>query len=871
MGLPKSKKGRLTTEQIREQLSKTIIKEQPIVKELENSFMEYAMSVIVARALPDIRDGFKPVHRRVLFAAYGLGMTHDKPHKKSARWVGEVIGKFHPHGDTAAYQTLVRMAQDFSMRYILVDGHGNFGSIDGDSAAAMRYTEARLSKISGELLKYIDKETVPFIENYDGSEVEPSVLPACFPNLLANGSSGIAVGMATNMAPHCLNEICDAAKAVAYNEDITVEELLEHIKGPDFPTGAEIVGEFGIIDYFNTGKGSVTIRSKYTIEDIDSNKSAIIITEIPYMVNKVNVINKIVELVKDEVIEGITDLRDESSRDGIRIVIETRRDIVPEVLLNKLFKTTQLQTNFSVNNLALVDGVPQVVNMKMLLSSYLKHQYDVLVKRYKFDLRKAEERAHILEGLHIAVGNIDEVIKIIKTAKDTESALRELISKFNLTEIQAKAILEMKLRSLSGLEREKLENELKVLKETIVNIKLVLDNKDKQTEIICEQLDYLKDKYGDERRTEILYGESASIEDEDLIPVQDIVITMSRRGYLKRLPIDTYRTQRRGGVGVQGLKVHDDDDVEKLIVTTTHTDLLFFTQAGKVYRIRAHEVPAGSRTSKGIPAINIINIEKGEEIMSMLPIDVYKENYLFFVTEKGISKRSNLENFESIRTNGKIAITLRENDKLFSVHKTSGNEEIFIGASNGKLVRFNEELIRDMGRTAAGVRAINLSEKEKVVGSGISSDGKYILSVGEKGVGKLSDKELYRLTNRGAKGVTTLKVNEKTGNLASIKLVNGDEDALLITTTGKIIRLPISQISIISRSTSGVKLMNVENKEKIQSVAIFKHAEDEEESEETEKIVLEEVILDEVNIEDELEDEIIEEEIIADDNNSEEE
>ncbi len=823
MSINKSKKSRLSPEEIKDQLSQTVVKDQPIVKELKTSFMDYAMSVIVSRALPDVRDGFKPVHRRVLYAAYSLGMTHDKPYKKSARLVGEVIGKFHPHGDTAAYETMVRMAQDFSMRYTLIDGHGNFGSIDGDSAAAMRYTEARLSKISAELLRYIDKETVQFVENYDGSEQEPTVLPAIFPNLLANGSVGIAVGMSTSMPPHNLNEICDAAKALSLNENLTTDELMQYIKGPDFPTGAEIVGEFGIRDYFETGRGCVTIRSKYEIEEIDNGKSQIVITAIPYQINKAKVINHIVELVSQKQIDGITDLRDETSRDGIRIVIELRRDIVPEVLLNKLFKATRLQVNFNVNNLALVDGVPKILSMKDLLLKYLEHQYNVLVARYTYDLRKAEEREHILEGLVIAVDNIDETVEIIKNAKNDEEAQAKLMERFKLSEIQAKHILDMRLRQLTGLQIEKLKNELSQLKETIIDYRDILNRKERQTEIIGNQLDDLKAKYGDERQTEILYGVSASIDDEDLIPVQNIVITMSKRGYLKRLPIDTYRVQRRGGVGVQGLKVHEDDDVEKMLVTTTHTDLLFFTDLGRVHRVRAHQIPPGSRQSKGIPAINIINIEKGEQILSMLPIDSYENSYLLFITKKGISKRTNLSNFESIRANGKIAITLKDDDKLFSVHKTSGNSEVFIGASNGKLVRFNEHLIRDMGRTAAGVKAISLLPKEFVVGSGTSEEGKYVLSIGEKGVGKLTDINLYRLTNRGAKGVTTLKVNEKTGNLASIKLVNGDEELLLITSVGKIIRLPIAQINTISRNTSGVKLMNVEDKEKIQSVAIFKN------------------------------------------------
>ncbi len=822
MSIGKPKKSRLSPEQIKDQLQKTVVYDRPIVKELETSFMDYAMSVIISRALPDVRDGFKPVHRRVLYAAYSLGMTHDKPYKKSARLVGEVIGKFHPHGDTAAYETMVRMAQDFSMRYTLIDGHGNFGSIDGDSAAAMRYTEARLSKISSDILRYIDKETVEFVENYDGSEMEPTVLPAIFPNLLANGTTGIAVGMATSMPPHNLNEICDAVKALSLNENLTIEELKQYIKGPDFPTGAEIVGEKGINDYFNIGIGSVTMRSKYEIEELEGGKSQIIITEIPYMVQKVKLINRIVELVDEKQIEGIVDLRDETSRDGIRIVIELRRDIVPEVLLNKLFKTTNLQTNFSVNNLALVNGEPKVLNIKDLLFEYLKHQYNILIARYNYDLRRAQEREHILEGLVIAVDNIDETVKIIRNAKTDEEAQNKLIERFKLSEIQAKHILDMKLRQLTGLQIDKLKNELEQLKITIIDYKDILANKSRQITIIGEQLDELKNKYGDERKTNILYGITANIDDEDLIPVEDIVITMSKRGYLKRIPVDAYKNQNRGGVGIQGLKVNEDDDVEKVIVTTTHTDLLFFTDLGKVYRIRAHEIPPGSRQSKGIPAINIINIEKNEEILSMLPIDNYENSFLFFVTKKGIAKRTDLTNFESIRANGKIAITLRKNDKLFAVHKTKGDSEIFIGASNGKLVRFNEELVRDMGRTASGVKAISLEDNEYVVGSGTSQEGKFVLSIGEKGIGKLTEVDSYRLTNRGAKGVITLKVTEKTGLLSSIKLVSGDEELFIISTSGKIIRMSVNQIKSISRNTSGVKLMNLDDKEKVKSISIFK-------------------------------------------------
>lgn len=824
-GIKKTKKSRLTTEEIKQQLEGSTIKEQSITKEVETSFLDYSMSVIVARALPDVRDGFKPVHRRALFAAFENGMTHDKPYKKSARWVGDVIGKYHPHGDQAVYQTIVRMAQDFSMRYLLVDGHGNFGSIDGDSAAAMRYTEARLSKISYELLKYIDKETVDFVPNYDASEQEPSVLPSGFPNLLTNGTTGIAVGMATNIPPHNLTEVCQAIKAYAKNHNVTISEIMEYLKGPDFPTGAEIYGDSGIIKYFNTGRGSVTIRSKYEIEDIGQGRVAIVVTEIPYMVNKANLIEKIVELVTNKQIEGISDLRDESSRDGIRIVIEVKRDVIPEVLLNKLFKTTPLQTNFSVNNLALVNGVPMVLNIKEMIKYYFEHQIEILVRRTNFDLKKAKERIHIVEGLVIAVNNIDEVIKIIKASGDDDIASKSLIQRFDLTELQTKAILEMRLRALTGLNIDKLKKEYEDLILVIKDLEDVLNNYNRQVNIICENLDYLIEKFGDERRTEIMYGVSSHIDDEDLIPVEDIVVTMSKRGYFKRLPIDTYKNQRRGGVGVQGLKTYEDDDVEKILVANTHTDLLFFSDLGRVYRLRGHEVPLGSRQSKGIPAINFLPIEKSESILTILPIDNYDQGSLFFTTSKGIIKRANLSDFESIRANGKIAITLKDGDKLFSVMQTLGNDEVFIGASNGNVIRFNENDAREMGRIATGVKGINLENDEYVVGTGLSSHGEYVLAVGSKGLGKLTDINDYRLTKRGAKGVNTLKVNDKTGNLVSIKVVNREEEALIITTSGKVIRLSIKDISVIGRNTSGVKLISLENKEEVKSIAIFKKEE----------------------------------------------
>lgn len=820
-------------EKIKDVLSKSKIYDKSITKEVENSFMEYAMSVIVSRALPDVRDGFKPVHRRVLYAAYNLGMTHDKPHKKSARLVGEVIGKFHPHGDVAAYETMVRMAQDFSMRYMLVDGHGNFGSIDGDGAAAMRYTEARLSKISGEMLKHIDKDTIDFVDNYDGSEKEPTVLPALFPNLLANGSSGIAVGMATNIPPHNLGEIIDATLYLAKNKDATVSELKQFIKGPDFPTHAEIVGEQGIINYFETGRGSVTIRSKAEIIKKDTGKNIIIIKEIPYLVNKASLIEKIVELVRTDAIEGISDLRDETSREGIRIVIEVKKEIVPEVLLNKLFKMTPLQTNFSVNMLALVDGEPKLLNIKEVLQQYLKHQINVLVRKTKFELKKAEEREHILEGLFIAVKNIDAVIKIIREAKDNDDAEKQLITKFKLTKIQSRAILDMRLRNLSGLERQKIEDELKEIKKLIIELNSILKSNDKQITIISDELNNLKKTYNDERKTEILYGVDASIDEEDLIPVEDVVISMSANNYLKRIPIDTYKLQKRGGVGVKGVNTYNDDAVDDIITTTTHTDLLFFTDAGKVYRIRAHEVPIGSRQAKGVPAINLINIEKNEKILVMLPVDDYSKGFLFLATVKGVVKRTSLSEYNSIRSNGKIAITLREDDRLLSAFVTRGKDEIYLGASNGLLARFNEQDVRVMGRTASGVKGINIKveaagrNKKKinteiiVVGASCSQKGDLILSIGEKGLGKISEADNYRLTRRGSKGVVTLRQNDKTGKMVFSSAVKGDEDILIVTSSGKIIRTSLTKLRIIGRSTSGVTLVKLQPKEKIVSAALF--------------------------------------------------
>lgn len=806
---------------IREELNKSTVYDKNISKELENSFLEYAMSVIVARALPDARDGFKPVHRRVLFAAYGLGMTSGSAHKKSARLVGEVIGKFHPHGDSAVYETMVRLAQDFSMRYPLIDGHGNFGSVDGDFAAAMRYTEARLSKIADTLLFDIDKNTVNFVDNYDGSETEPVVLPSLFPNMLANGASGIAVGMATNIPPHNLNEIVDATILVAKNPETTVSQIQEVLHGPDFPTKGEIVGTTGITDYFNTGRGSVIVRSKVDIEYLENNKPVIIVKEIPYLVNKKTLIEKIIDLVKNEQIDGITDLRDESSREGIRIMIELRKDIVPEVLLNKLFKMTQLQSNFSVNMLALVNGEPKLLNIKQSIEIYLEHQIEVLTRKTTFDLKKAQDRLHILEGLHIASEHVDEIIAIIKKSDDSALLIQELMSTFKLSELQAKSILDMKLRSLSAMEQGKIVSEINQLDADVKRYNELLSNRENKINLIIENLKKLVDKFGDKRATEILYNASADIDDEDLIPKQDIVITMSNRGYLKRMPIDTYRNQKRGGTGVMGLSTNNDDSVQNIIVANTHTDILMFSDFGKIYRLRGHEIPLGSRQSKGIPAINFLQVEKNERILSILPIDSYENNYLLFATINGIVKKTELKEFVNINVNGKRAITLKDNDKLFSVCICYDSDEAYIASSNGRLVRFNTNDVRTMGRTASGVKGINVSDGSFVVGFSTSRTGNKILSVGSKGIGKISDAELYRLTKRGSKGVWAIKVTPKTGKLVFAGAINGDEQSLIVTKNNKIIRFSLEQIRETGRNTSGVKLMNIEGNDRIQSVAIF--------------------------------------------------
>ncbi len=811
-------------DKIRQELAQSAIKNISLSSELERSFMEYAMSVIVARALPDARDGLKPVHRRVLYGAYTGGMHHDRPFKKSARIVGDVMSKFHPHGDMAIYDTMSRMAQDFSLRYLLIDGHGNFGSIDGDRPAAQRYTEARLSKLAGELLRDIDKDTVDFVANYDGEEQEPTVLPAAFPNLLANGSSGIAVGMSTSIPSHNLSELIQGLILLIDNPDCTINDLLGVIKGPDFPTGANIIYTKGIESYFETGKGNVVIRSKVSIEQLPT-RAALVVTEIPYMVNKTSLIEKIVELVKAEEITGIADIRDESSREGIRLVIEVKRDTVPEVLLNQLFKSTRLQVRFPVNMLALVKGAPKLLNMKQALTVYLEHQLDVLIRKTQFNLKKYQERFHILSGLLIAALNIDEVIAIIKKSANNQVAMEALHERFGLDEIQARAVLDMRLRSLSVLEVNKLQTEQQELKALIEFCQQVLADKQLQLKLIKEQLTKINEQFGDPRRSEILYGISEDIDDEDLITQENVVITMSTNGYLKRIGVDAYILQHRGGVGVKGLTTYTDDSISQLLVCSTHSDLLFFTDKGKVYRIRAHQIPPGFRTNKGIPAVNLIKIDKDEKICALISVNDYQNGYFFFCTKNGTIKRTSLSEFANILSIGKRAILFKENDVLFSVIRTSGQDDIFIGSTAGFVVRFHEDTVRPLSRAAMGVLGINLNQCEFVNGLSTSSNGSLLLSVGQNGIGKLTSIDKYRLTKRNAKGVKTLRVTAKTGPVVTTTTVFGNEDLLMISSAGKIVRISLEQLSEQGKNTSGVKLIKLKEKERLETVTIFKKEE----------------------------------------------
>ena len=796
------------------------IENKNITTEIKSSFLSYAMSVIVSRALPDVRDGLKPVHRRILFGMQELGNTSDKPYKKSARIVGDVMGKFHPHGDSSIYDAMVRMAQDFSYRYMLVDGHGNFGSVDGDGAAAMRYTESRMSKIAMEMLRDINKDTIDYGPNYDGSEKEPLVLPARYPNFIVNGASGIAVGMATNVPPHQLGETIDAVLAIADNPAITTEELMEIIPGPDFPTGGLILGRSGIRRAYETGRGSIIIRAKVEIEVASTGKETILVHELPYQVNKAKLIEKIAELVRDKKIDGITNLRDESDRNGMRIVIEVRRDANANVVLNNLYKQTAMQSSFGINMLALVDGQPKVLSLKEALYHYLEHQKVVITRRTQFELRKAEERAHILEGLRIALDHIDEIISIIRGSRSGDEAKPQLMERFNLSERQAQAILDMRLVRLSGLEREKIENEYNELIRLIAELKEILADEQKIVEIIRTELMEIKDRFNDTRRTEITIGGLEMIEDEDLIPRENSVITLTHNGYIKRLAANTYRSQKRGGRGVQGMNTNEDDFVEHLLFTSTHDTVLFFTSKGKVFRAKGYEIPEFGRTAKGLPIVNLINIEKEEKITAIISVEEFKEDaYFIFTTKHGITKRTSIEQFANIRTNGLIAVGLREDDELISVRLTDGSKQIIIGTHDGMLVRFQEDDIRQMGRTAAGVRGIKLREGDYVVGMEVVEPGQEILVVTENGYGKRTNEEEYRLQSRGGVGLKTVQVTEKNGPMTAVKVVDGSEDIMLITNKGMLIRMDVNDVSVIGRSTQGVRLIRLSEDEHVATVA----------------------------------------------------
>ena len=808
-----------------------IIKEVDLNKEMKTSFLSYAMSVIVSRALPDVRDGMKPVHRRILYGMNELGVYPDRPHKKSARIVGEVMGKYHPHGDTAIYDSMVRMAQDFSYRYPLVDGHGNFGSVDGDGAAAMRYTEARMSKMALELLKDLNKNTVNFIDNYDGSEKEPEVLPCKFPNILVNGAMGIAVGMATNIPPHNLGEVIDGLLALIENPDISIEGLMSYIKGPDFPTGGCIMGISQVRKAYMTGNGAITVRAKCQIKELDKGKSAIIITEIPYQVNKSRLLQRIAETVKEKLIDGITALEDHSSMKGMKVVVELRRDVNPNVILNQLFKHTQLQTTFGVNNLALDHGQHKVLNLKEILQCYLNHQIEVLTRRVKFDLDKAEARAHIVEGLLIAQASIDEVIEVIKKSKDPDTALQGLLSKFKLTEIQAKAILVMQLQRITGLEVDKLKDEYAELKKNIQEYNSILASHEKKLEIIVAEFKEVKDKYADPRRTEITLSEELDIEDEDLIPVEDVIITITKKGYIKRMTVDTYKAQNRGGKGVTGAKMVEEDYIERVLYTSSHDTLLFFSNLGKVYKLRAFQVPYAGRLAKGLPIVNLLNFAEGETLAAVLNINEKEEQDGFFVfaTRQGLIKKTEVSAFNNIRTNGIIAILINEGDELFQVALTDGEKDIILGASNGKGIRFSESDIRPMGRISAGVRGILVEGNEKVVGMAIvNTDGDEIVIVTDKGYGKRTNVDAFRVQVRGGKGVKALNLTAKNGTMVSLLTVRGDEDLMIVTDKGMIIRTHLDQILTIGRDTQGVRLIMLNEGHSVANIAIVPRGDDSE-------------------------------------------
>jgi len=798
--------------------SRDRLQENNIVNEIESSFLEYSMSVIVSRALPDLRDGLKPVHRRILWSMYESGYTPDKPHKKSARIVGDVMGKYHPHGDSSIYEAMVRMAQDFSYRNMLVDGHGNFGNIEGYGAAAMRYTESRLSKISLELLRDINKDTVNFVPNFDESEKEPEILPSRFPNILVNGTMGIAVGMATNIPPHNLGEVIDGCIAYIDNNDIDVDGLMQYVKGPDFPTGGIILGNSGIKKAYETGRGSITIRSKATIEE-HNGKQQIIIDEVPYGVNTSDLKDKVAELVHNKIIDGISDYHTDL-KNGIKITITLKKDANAQVVLNNLYKHTQFQTNYGIIFLMLDQGVPKTLGLKDIIAKYIDYQKEIIIRRCKFDLDKAEKRVHILEGLKIALDNLDEVIKLIRGSKTDEEAKSGLITKFGLTQIQAEAILEMKLRRLTGLERDKVENELQELLARINELREILASEEKILQIIKTELQEIKDKYGDDRRTKIDMTAIEYIEDESLIPEENIIISLTEKGYIKRVPSSTYKAQNRGGVGVKGMTTNEDDKVDHLINLSTHDYVLFFSNKGRVYRLKGYEVPEYSRQGKGLPIVNLLQIDKDEKICSMLKMSSDNNvNYLAFATRNGITKRTAISEFENIRTSGKIAITMKDNDELLVVKPTTGEDMIMMASNAGRMVKFRENNIRVMGRTAAGVRGINLADS-KCIGMEVVKDDDLILIVTENGYGKKSRVNDYRETNRGSKGVKAINITEKNGNIVAVKLIYGDQDAIIMTDSGMTMRMSLDQISTLGRATQGVRLINLKNDQKVATVSL---------------------------------------------------
>lgn len=808
-----------------------------LTSEMKTSFIDYAMSVIVSRALPDVRDGLKPVQRRILYGMNELGVTPDKPHKKSARITGDVMGKYHPHGDSSIYEAMVRMAQWWSYRYMLVDGHGNFGSMDGDGAAAQRYTEARMSKIALEMLRDLNKNTVDFQDNYDGSEREPIVLPSRIPNLLVNGATGIAVGMATNIPPHNLAETIDAVKLMMDNPEVTTRELMEVLPGPDFPTGGLVMGKSGIHRAYETGKGSIVLRSRTEIETTKSGRERIVVTEFPYMVNKTKVHEHIVRLAQEKRIEGITAVRDESSREGVRFVIEVRRDASANVILNNLFKLTQLQTNFSFNMLAIEKGVPKILSLRQILADYIAHQQEVVVRRTQFDKDKAEARAHILEGLLIALDHLDEVITIIRNSQTDAEAQAELMARFELTERQSQAILDMRLRRLTGLERDKIQNEYNDLLALIADLADILAKPERVIAIIKEELYESKRKFADARRTELMVGEVVSLEDEDLIEEEDVVITLSNKGYIKRLAQDEFRSQKRGGRGVQGTGVNDDDFVRDIVSTSTHDHLYFMTNKGRVYRLKGYEIPEYGRTAKGLPIVNLLKLDEGETIQTVINAksdEASENNHLVFVTRQGLVKRTKEAEFKNIRQNGLIALKLREGDELINVFLTTGNEEIVIGTKFGYSVRFKEDTIRSMSRMAAGVKGVTLRDGDQVVGAAAITEDQEVLIITEKGYGKRTSATEYPTKGRGGKGIKTANITEKNGNLAGIVTVSGDEDIMVITDTGVIIRTAVANISQTGRATQGVKVMRLDDSARIVTFALVEPEEVEQTSEDQE-------------------------------------